>query len=96
MRKGVKILVKGNFNRKIFDSFLIEKATELGVTGSMQEFDNSKLIMYAVGDSERVESLIDHLYNEESNGAKIEDIEIKPMDETKDFRGIFRVINKQA
>jgi acylphosphatase len=91
MRKGIKISISGKVNHDVFDNFILNRATELGISGSLQIFDNNKLIVYAVGDTENVESLIDDIYGD-SSGATLDEIDVKPIDEEKNFRGIFRII----
>lgn len=91
MRKGIKISISGKVNHDIFDNFILNRATELGISGNLQIFDNNKLIVYAVGDAESVEYLIDDIYSD-SCGATIDEVDIKPIDEEKNFRGIFRII----
>jgi acylphosphatase len=94
MRKGVKISIRGTFDHNIFDEFILQRASKLGIQGSLQVFDNNNLLVYAVGETESVEFLIDDIYGDAS-GANVEELNVKPLDEDKDFRGIFRVINKR-
>ena len=94
MRKGVKIFITGKFNHKIFDEFVLKLASQLGIQGSLQVFDNNTLVVYAIGEMENIEFLIDDIYGEAS-GASIEELSVKPLDEDRDFRGIFRVINNR-
>lgn len=91
MRKGIKILISGKIDHDIFDNFILDRATALGISGSLQIFDNNKLIVYAVGDAENVEYLIDDIYGD-SCGISLDEIDVKPIDEEKNFRGIFRII----
>jgi len=91
MRKGIKMLITGKINHDVFDKFILDRATKLGICGSLQIFDNNKLIVYAVGNTENVEFLIDDIYGD-SHGTEIDEVEIRPIDEEKDFRGVFRVI----
>ena len=94
MRKGVKITISGKINHKLFDPFILERTSKLGIQGSLQVFDNNKLILYAVGDTENIEFLIDDIYGDTSS-ANIEELTVKPLEEEKDFRGIFRIINNR-
>jgi acylphosphatase len=92
VRKGVKITLQGGLKgHESFRRYIQESATNLHLEGYLQlSLDNSAII-YAVGDSDNVELLIDKIYSRKKLDA-IEQIIVTPMDIIRDFRGIFRVI----
>lgn len=91
MRKGVKLTITGQIDSNRLNHFLLKFTEENQIQGTMQSINDSELTISALGDKDRIESLIDELYND-NNGIKIDDLDIKPLDEPKDFRGIFRIV----
>lgn len=92
MKKSVKIVINGQFNNKTFPSFLLEKSKNVSVEGLLQILNLKSAIMYLTGNVDDVESFIDLMFDENS-GIDNASIDIKAMDEEKDFRGIFRVVH---
>lgn len=91
MNKHVKIFLTGNLDFLKYANFIAQQATALAICGSIQKFDHNTLLVYATGNSDDIENFIDTLYSSEDS-SKIVNIEIKPLDEHKEFRGVFRII----
>lgn len=91
MFKSLKIIISGKVAFLEYANFLANKAIILEIQGSVQRFDQNKLLVYATGDADKVESFIDALYVYDKS-SEIDDVDIKPLDENKDFRGVFRII----
>lgn len=92
MRKGVKIFIVGKFDEAKFPIFLAEKAKENIVQGIFQISSDKEAVVYLVGEAENVENLIDNMFDAGS-GIGDAELDIKPLDEDKDFRGVFRVVH---
>lgn len=92
MHKGIKVLLTGQFNVKRFNEFIISYTKTVGIHGTIQMTSDNQAVILAEGEKDKVESLIDELYNE-NNGIRIESLDTKPLDESKDFRGIFRIVH---
>lgn len=94
MHKGVRIFITGIFNHPVLDKFLLSFTSKHDLQGSMQkatEEVEQSLTIFVVGDKDAIELLIDELY-EEKNGLSINELDIKPLEEPKEFRGVFRIV----
>lgn len=91
MKRGVRLLVKGNVKNLEFYQFLKQCADKLGIQGCLQDFDQRGLVMVLIGDNHGVEQMIDSLYKGNGGSAAAE-IEVVPTDVSRDFRGVFRII----
>ena len=92
MKKSVKILVKGRFDQKKFETSILDLAIKLSIQGTLQKNNERSNLICAIGEVEKVESLIDEFYSDEI-GLDLDEVEIWPMEVEKDFRGIFRIVN---
>ena len=94
MKKCVKVV----FSAKIPETFLYnpvkESACSLNVEGTVQVITSEqKVYLFAFGNKEEVNEFLDMLYTALIK-IGIEDIEIEPVVNKKDYRGIFRVITQ--
>ncbi len=94
MKKSVKILISGSFDHKKYGNFILQEASSLEIQGTLQGFEDNSFLIYAIGDTENVETLIDKLYEGVSDSV-INNVEVKPIDEHRDFRGVFRIIDNK-
>jgi acylphosphatase len=90
MRRCLKIKVIGKVQGVFYRDFVQKSASTLGIEGTVQNEENSVLI-FACGDAERLDSLIDELYKG-SPKSKVENVLVEPLQQLKDFRGVFRII----
>lgn len=94
MKRGTKILVEGEFKNSNLAKEIKKTADDLGLEGSVQIIKESKILIYAVGDADSIEEIIDFIYiNAPDYDGAIESLDSSPMDVSKDFRGVFRIIN---
>lgn len=71
---------------------LQKKGSKLGVEGTVQFVASEKELKVIVcGDKERVDQFVDLLHKEAALEG-VSDINIEPFIKTKDYRGVFRII----
>lgn len=92
MKKSVKIIISGKFNYTQLPRFLLAQSKLLAIQGILQIVNPESANLYLTGNIDNVESFIDSIFDDNS-GIERAEIDIKPMDEDKDFRGIFRVVH---
>ena len=91
-KRCVKIKVKGHVQGVSYRAFVKKYATELGVEGTVRNLDDGSVLIHACADGEKLEELIDLLY-QGPQGVVIDSIETSSLLlQDKDFRGAFRVI----
>ena len=91
MKKCLQIRVSGKVQGVAYRKFVQKHAKKLGVEGTIRNLEDTRVLIHACGESERLDDLIDVLY-EGSSGAKVQDVMAESLVNEKDFRGVFRVI----
>ena len=71
--------------------FIQKVAIEYSLEGTAQLVGPHKVRINACGKKENVDSFVDSIYGESSK-SDIEEIEMEPLLQEKNFRGVFRVI----
>ncbi len=91
MSKCLKVTVKGKVQDVSYREFVQKHAQKFGVEGTIKNLDDGSVLIFACGQTDKLENLIDQLYKGTS-AARVEDVIIEPFVNEKDFRGAFRVI----
>ncbi len=91
MRKCLKIRVSGDVQNSSYRSFTQKNAQALGIEGTIQNGDDSGVLIIACGQSDKLDKFIDMLYKGTAESS-IEDLIAEPFVNEKDFRGAFRII----
>jgi acylphosphatase len=91
MKRCVRITVSGKVQNVSYRAFAQKKAQALSIEGTIQNTDNGSVLIYACGPSEKLDTLIDHLY-EGTPESQIKELTVEPFINEKDFRGVFRII----
>lgn len=92
MKRCIKIKVLGKVQGVAYRSFVQKFATKLGIEGTVQNMEDKKtVIIFACAVSEKLDELIDLLY-EGTKESEVEDVQVEPLIQPKEFRGVFRVI----
>ena len=91
MRKSLKIHVLGKVQGVSYRTAAQKHAQSLGIEGTVQNAEDGSVIIYACGQSDNLDKLIDFLYKGTSD-SKITDLIAEPFMNEKDFRGVFRII----
>ena len=72
-------------------NFIQKNAIKYLLEGTVQLIGPNKVKINACGKKENVDNFVDSIYRE-SGKSKIEEIEMEPLLQEKNFRGVFRVI----
>ncbi len=91
MRKCLKIKVMGNVQGNSYRSYIQKTAQKHGVEGIVQGAEDSSILIYACGYSDKLDMFIDDLYRGNAEGG-IKGLIAEPFVKEKDFRGVFRII----
>ncbi len=68
-----------------------KKARELGLEGIVQATQPTTLMIIVCGTKDRLDDLVDMLHQEAAKKS-VKNIAIEPFVKTKDYRGVFRII----
>ena len=91
MKKCLKITLVGQLPEGFLYKHIQKNARSLGIEGIVQPIDDNAVRIVVCGEVEPVEEFLD-LIHKESAKIEFEYIEIEPFIKTKDYRGVFRVI----
>ena len=91
MKRCVKITITGKVQNVSYRAFTQKKAMALGIEGTVQNAENGSVIIYACGPAEKLDQLIDYLY-EGTPETQIKELTVEPFINEKDFRSVFRII----
>lgn len=91
MKKSLKITISGTVQNVGLRAHIKKHAELLKVEGTAENTEDGKVILYVCGESERLDALIDAVY-EGTPKADIESVEIESYAIPRNFRGVFRVI----
>ncbi|HEV2601097.1 MAG TPA: acylphosphatase [Candidatus Babeliales bacterium] len=91
MNKCLKITFSGDIAPEDLRTFIQKHAHDLSLEGTVQLAQENQYRIFVCGAKDAVDTFVDILHK---GSAKImlEDIEIEPFVRTKDYRGVFRVI----
>ena len=94
LKRTIKITVLGHVKDEIYKRFTQKQAQDLAIEGVVQDqAEEGGLVIYACGPSDNLEKFIDLLYKGPS-GKPVEDVYAEPFVKEKDYRGVFRIIDK--
>lgn len=94
MKRSIKITVVGDVNDLSYKQFTQKQAKDLAIEGVVQnQNEEPGLVIYAHGPADNIEKFIDLLYKNPS-GKVVEDVYAEPFVKEKDYRGVFRIIEK--
>lgn len=91
MKQCLRIKVFGQVQGIGYREFAKKAAHKLEIEGTAQNIEEEYVMIYACGDSNKLDAFIDELYKGPKN-AQVKNIEVEPLVLEKDFRGVFRVI----
>ena len=92
MNKCLRIAVVGDFSESFLQSFIKKSARKYDLEGSAQIVSSGKEIMIVVcGTKESIDSFLDVLHKGAAKNVP-ESIEVEPFLKSKDYRGVFRII----
>lgn len=91
MKQCIKIVVKGSVQALSYKELIQKQAHKLRIEGSIQGHEADGLLIFACGQSDLLDELIDHIYKGTPE-TKIRDVAIEPFINSKEFRGVFRII----
>ena len=91
MRRCSRIVVRGKVQGVFYRDFVKKHAQELAIEGTVQNAHDGSVVINACGATEKIEDLIDALY-QGSPKSLVEQVSEEPMTHGRDFRGVFRII----
>ena len=91
MKKCLKITLVGKLPEGFLRKHIQKNARSLGIEGTVQPMDDNTIRIVVCGEIDPVEELLD-LIHKESAKIDFDYIEIEPFLKSKDYRGVFRVI----
>ena len=95
MKKSVRLTVSGNVQGVGLREHIKKHAEELSLQGTVQNSTDGTVVLYVTGPDERLEQLIDCIYQGTSK-AIIDRIIAESFANHKDFRGVFRIIGDEV
>ena len=93
MNRCVKVVVSGKIQGVGYRHFVQKHAEKLSVEGSIQNREDGTVVIFACALSDILDDFIDFVY-EGSSKSEVKDVAVEPMQEKKDFRGVFRIIGE--
>ncbi len=91
MKQCIKIIITGQVQSLSYKEVIQKQAQKLHIEGTLQNHEGDDILIFACGQSDNLDELIDHIYKGTSD-IKIRDVVIEPFINEKNFRGVFRVI----
>ncbi len=91
MKQCIKIVITGSVQSPDYKEVIQKHAQTLQIEGTLQDYEEKDILIFACGQSENLDELIDHIYKGTIN-TKIRDVIIEPFFNEKNFRGVFRII----
>jgi acylphosphatase len=91
MKKCLKITFSGKCTPNFLESFIQKHAKNLLLEGTAQAIEDDQFKVIVCGESEALDSFVDALHKG-SASISLENIEVEPFLTTKDYRGVFRLI----
>ena len=94
MKRSLKITVSGVVQKVGLRQHIQNTAETLRLEGTVENADDGTVIVYAAGESEKLDSLIDAIY-EGTKKSSIEDVNVESNTAPKNFRNVFRLIGDE-
>jgi len=91
MKQCVKIIVTGQVQSLAYKEAIQKQAQKLHIEGTLQDYEEADILIFACGQSGSLDELIDEIYKGTSD-VKIRDVIIEPFINEKNYRGVFRII----
>ncbi len=91
MKQCIKIIVTGQVQSSAYKEAIQKQAQKLHIEGTLQNHEEVDLLIFACGQSDGLDELIDEIYKGTSD-IKIRDVIIEPFINEKNYRGVFRII----
>jgi acylphosphatase len=91
MNRCLRISLRANMPQGYVEVFIQKKAKLLGIEGTVQAVNDDHATIVACGTEETIEQFLDELHKGD-NKVEVKEISIEPFLKTKDYRGVFRVI----
>ena len=93
MKQCIKIIVSGSVHSISYKEFIQKHALDLRIEGCMQTHEEETLLIFACGQADSLDELIDYIYKGTTE-SRVKDVIIEPFINEKTFRGIFRIIGE--
>jgi acylphosphatase len=93
MKRSLRITVGGKVQNVGLRERIKNVAEELRVEGTAENADDGSVLIYVSGESEKLDSLIDAIY-EGTQQSSIEFVDVESNTTPRNFRGVFRVIGE--
>ena len=94
MKQCLKIKICGKVQGVSYREFAQKKASKLKIEGTIQNLENkNSVLILACGTSTDLDNFIDDLY-QGSPKSHVEDVQVEPLFQEKNFRGVFRIIGE--
>lgn len=91
MKRSLKITVGGKVQNVGLREHIKLAAESLRLEGTAENTDDGTLLIFISGESEKLDSLIDAIY-EGTDDSQIEFVDVESNTSPKNYRGVFRVI----
>jgi acylphosphatase len=91
MKQCVKIHVVGKVQDVGFRKFTQKQAQIFQIEGYVQNLENGALTIWACGLTENLDQFIAQTYKGPT-ASSVQDVTVEPCANSKDFRGVFRII----
>ena len=92
-KQCLKITVTGKVQTIGYRDYAKKQAEKLSIEGTAQNAENGGVIILACSEANALDSFIDALYDGPA-GAEVENVAAEPLQNKKEFRGVFRVIGQ--
>lgn len=93
MKRWVKITVFGNIQGVGYCEHVKKYADQFRVEGTIQPQESGSVLIYAAGNGDALDDLIDYIY-QGSPDSLVEEVAIEIASPGRDFRGVFRIIGE--
>ena len=91
MKQCIKIIISGQVQSTSYKEVIQKQAHKLHIEGTLQHDGENDLLIFAAGQSDALDELIDHIYKGTTD-IKIHEVVIEPFISEKNYRGVFRII----
>lgn len=91
MKQCIKIVITGQVQSPTYKEVIQKQAQKLHIEGTLQNHAVDDILIFACGQSDMLDELIDYIYKGTTD-IKIREVVIEPFINEKNFRGVFRVI----
>ena len=91
MKRCIRITVYGTVQGVGYREYVQKHASKFNVEGTIQNAEDGSVLIYAAGEADSIDDLIDYVY-QGSKQSSVDEVAIEIATNKRDFRGVFRVI----